>query len=134
MELVSIKPALNLYNELWPVKTSPDFTPPAKFVFRQSLVDNVIMSGGCIVTQAEISNSVLSKRVRVEKEASIRESVIFAGVTIGEGAKIQRAIIDKNVKVPPCTQIGFSKEQDEARGFKVSEGITVIPKNFIFTD
>ena len=134
MDLVSIKPALNLYNELWPVKTSPDFTPPAKFVFRQSLVDNVIMSGGCIVTQAEISNSVLSKRVRVEKEASIRESVIFAGVTIGEGAKIQRAIIDKNVKVPPSTQIGFSKEQDESRGFKVTDGITVIPRSYIFTD
>ncbi len=133
MDLVSIKPELNLYNELWPIKTSPDFTPPAKCVFRQSLVDNAIISGGCIITQAEISNSVLSQRVCVEKGAFVRESVLFARVTIGEGAKVQRTIIDKNVEVPPFTQIGFSGELDEARGFKVSEGITVVPKGYVFT-
>ena len=133
MDLVGIKPQLNLYNELWPIKTSPDFTPSAKFVFRQSLVDNAIISGGCIITQAEISNSILSRRVCVEKGAFVRESVLLARVTIGEGAKVQRAIIDKNVKVPPLTQIGFSKELDEARGFTVSEGITVVPKGYVFT-
>ena len=134
MDLVSIEPELNLYNELWPIKTSPDFTPPAKCVFRQSLVDNTIISGGCIVTQSEISNSVLSQRVCVQRKAIIHESVIFAGVTIGEGAKIRRTIIDKNVKVPPFTQIGFSKEQDESRGFKVTDGITVVPKGYVFSD
>jgi glucose-1-phosphate adenylyltransferase len=133
MDLVSIRPDLNLYNELWPIKTSPDFTPPAKWVLSQTLVDNAIISGGCIVTQAEISNSVLSQRVRVEKRALVRESVLFAGVSIGEGAKVQKAIIDKNVLVPPHSRIGFSREEDEARGFKVSDDITVVPKNYIFT-
>jgi glucose-1-phosphate adenylyltransferase len=133
MDLVSIRPELNLYNDLWPIKTTPDFTAPAKFVFRQSLVDNSIISGGCIVTQAELSNSVLSQRVRVEKSALVCESVIFAGVTICEGAKIRKAIIDKNVVVPPFTRIGYSREEDEARGFIVSEGITVVPKNYHFS-
>jgi glucose-1-phosphate adenylyltransferase len=134
MDLVSIEPELNLYNELWPIKTSPDFTPPAKCVFRQSLFDNTIISGGCIVTESEISNSVLSQRVCVQRKAIIHESVIFAGVTIGEGAKIRKTIIDKNVKVPPFTQIGFSQEQDESRGFKVTDGITVVPKGYVFSD
>ncbi len=134
MDLVSIEPQLNLYNMLWPIKTSPDFTPPAKWVFRQSLLDNAIISGGCIVTQSEIGDSVLSQRVRVEKGAVIQESVIFAGVTISEGARIRRAIIDKNVMIPPHTHIGYSPEEDEARGFKVSEGITVVPKNYVFAD
>lgn len=132
MDLVSLKPELNLYNELWPIKSSPDFTPPAKWVLSQSLVDNTIISGGCIVTNAEISNSVFSQRVRVENGALVRESVVFAGVTIGEGAKVQKTIIDKNVHVPPHTLIGFSREQDEARGFKVSDGITVVPKCYVF--
>lgn len=132
MDLVSIMPELNLYNESWPIKTAPDFTPPVKFAFMQSLVDNAIISGGCIITQAEISNSVLGKRVRVEKGASVRESVIFSGVTIGEGAVIWRTIIDKKVNVPPYTRIGFSAEQDKARGFKVSDGITVVPKGYVF--
>lgn len=134
MDLVSIKPELNLYNHLWPVKTSSDFTPPAKLVMKQSLIDNAIISGGCIVTEAEITNSVLSQNVRVEKNAQIRVSVIFAGVTVGEGAKLQKTIIDKNVVVPPHARIGFSREEDEARGFKVSDGITVVPKNYRFAD
>jgi len=132
MDLVSIEPELNLYNELWPVKTTPDFTPPAKLVMRQSLIDNAIISGGGIITQAEISNSVLSQRVRVEKNATIRESVVFSGVTVCEGAKVRKAIIDKNVIVPPNTRIGYSAEEDEARGFRVSDGITVVPKSYVF--
>jgi glucose-1-phosphate adenylyltransferase len=132
MDLVSIKPELNLYNQLWPVKTSPDFAPPAKLVMRQSLVDNAIISGGCIITQAEISNSVLSQRVRVEKNAMVNESVVFAGVTVSEGARVRKAIIDKNVFVPPNIRIGFSREEDEARGFRVSDGITVVPKSYVF--
>jgi len=132
MDLVSIEPDLNLYNGLWPIKTSPDFTAPAKFVFCQSLIDNTIISGGCIVTQAEISNSVLSTRVCVQRKAKIHESVIFAGVTVGEGSKINRTIIDKAVRVPPFTQIGFSPEQDKARGFTVKDGITVVPKDYLF--
>ncbi len=132
MDLVGIKPMLNLYNEQWPIKSSPDFTPPAKCVFRQALIDNTIMSGGCVVTQAEVSNSLLSQRVRVEKGAHVAESVLFAGVMIGEGARIRKAIIDKNVTVPPHTRIGYSPEEDLARGFKVSDGITVIPKDYLF--
>ena len=133
MDLVSIKPELNLYNELWPLRTTPDFTPPAKCVFRQSLMDNSIMSGGCVVTQAELCNSVLSQLVRVEKGARVRESVLFQGVKIGEGAMVKKAIIDKNVVVPTSTRIGYSREEDEARGFKVFDGITVVPKNYVFS-
>jgi glucose-1-phosphate adenylyltransferase len=132
MDLVSIEPELNLYNHLWPVKTSSDFTPPAKLVMKQSLIESAIISGGCIVTQAEIGNSVLSQNVRVEKNALIRESVIFSGVTVCEGAQVRKTIIDKNVVVPPGTRIGFSREEDEASGFRVSDGITVVPKNYDF--
>ena len=132
MDLVSIKPELNLYNDLWPLRTTPDFTPPAKCVFRQWLMDNSILSGGCIITEAQLSNSVLSQRIRIERGALVCESVIFANVKIGEGAKIRKAIIDKNVQVPPFTQIGYSPEEDEARGFKISDGITVVPKNYVF--
>ena len=42
---------------------------------------------------------------------------------------IENAIIDKNVDIPPYTKIGFDREEDEKRGFYVSEGgVTVVPK------
>jgi len=45
---------------------------------------------------------------------------------------VRKAIIDKNVFVPPNTRIGYSPEDDEARGFRGSDGITVVPKNYVF--
>ena len=51
-------------------------------------------------------------------------------VTIGRHSQINRAIIDKNVVIPPHTQIGFNREEDIKRGFHVSEGgVTVVRKN-----
>ena len=53
-------------------------------------------------------------------------------VEIGRYSKIKKAIIDKNVKIPPNTRIGYSRVEDERRGFHVSpSGITVVPKGAI---
>ena len=53
-------------------------------------------------------------------------------VQVGRYSKINRAIIDKNVIIPPNTKIGFNREDDEKRGFHVSEGgVTVVPKGAI---
>ena len=53
-------------------------------------------------------------------------------VTIGRYSKINKAIIDKNVEIPPHTEIGINKEDDLKRGFYVSKGgITVVPKDAI---
>jgi glucose-1-phosphate adenylyltransferase len=51
-------------------------------------------------------------------------------VNVGRYSEIRKAIIDKNVDIPPYTQIGVNREDDIKRGFYVSEGgVTVVPKN-----
>ena len=56
-------------------------------------------------------------------------TILFEGVDIGRHARVRRAIIDKGVRIPPGTLVGYDPEQDRARGFTVSEGgITVIAK------
>jgi glucose-1-phosphate adenylyltransferase len=46
---------------------------------------------------------------------------------IGRHAKLRRAILDKNVLVPPDTQVGFDLEADRAQGWHVTDsGIVVI--------
>jgi len=53
-------------------------------------------------------------------------------VTVGRHCQIHRAIIDKDVVVPPRTQIGLDREKDLARGWVVTEsGITVIGKGTV---
>ena len=40
--------------------------------------------------------------------------------------------MDKNVEIPPHTEIGINKEEDLKRGFYVSKGgITVVPKDAV---
>ena len=51
---------------------------------------------------------------------------------VGRHSRIHRAIIDKNVEIPPYTEIGYNREEDIKRGFFVSDGgITVVPKDAI---
>ena len=47
---------------------------------------------------------------------------------IGRRSRIRRAIIDKNVKIPPDTVIGYDLEEDRKRFFVSDSGIVVIPK------
>jgi glucose-1-phosphate adenylyltransferase len=49
-------------------------------------------------------------------------------VEIGRYCRIRNAIIDRDVKVPDGATIGFSADEDRARGYHVAEGgIVVVP-------
>jgi glucose-1-phosphate adenylyltransferase len=132
MDLIAIKPAFNLYNRRWPIRTGINHDPPAKFVFREEgragIATDSLVSMGCIISGGRIHRSVLSNRVRVNSFAEIDESVLFEDVQIGRHAKIRRAIIDKDVEIPSGTQIGYSLEEDKKRWHVSEEGIVVIPK------
>jgi len=55
--------------------------------------------------------------------------VLLDNVSVGRNAVVRNAIIDKNVVVPPGTQIGVDLDADRQR-FAVSDnGIVVIGKN-----
>jgi glucose-1-phosphate adenylyltransferase len=52
------------------------------------------------------------------------------GVDVGHGAVLRRVIVDKNVVIPPGTEIGVDHDADRARGFHVTDsGIVVIGKS-----
>ena len=78
-------------------------------------------------------NLVLGYDVRVEDGASVEYSVVLSDVTVGSGARLRRCIVDKKVRIPPGTAIGFDQEEDKRRGLHLSPaGITVVPKEFVF--
>mgnify|MGYP003353699956 FL=1 len=45
---------------------------------------------------------------------------------------LSRCIIDKNVRVPPGTRVGFDREADAARFTISDKGVVVIPKDYQF--
>ena len=69
MDLVSVAPVFNVYDEEWPIRTHMRQYPPAKFVFndpgRTGEAHDSIVSMGCIVSGGSVRNCVLSPDVRV---------------------------------------------------------------------
>ena len=66
-------------------------------------------------------HSILSPNVRVNSFSLVDSSILFDGVDVGRHCRIRRAIIDKEVKIPQNTTIGYNLEHDRQRGFQVSE-------------
>jgi len=130
MDLVSVHPIFNLYNDQWPIHTWYPSLPPAKFVFdedgrRGHAVDSLV-SAGALIAGGTVRGCVVSPSVIVHSGALVERSVLLDGADIGRGAIVRRAIIDKNVVVPPGCHIGVDPEDDRARGFKISEGGVVV--------
>ena len=131
MELVAVSPELNLYDQDWPILTYQAQLPPAKFVFdeheRRGLAINSMVSGGCVISGAQLYRSLLFSNVKVHSYAVIEDSVVLPEVDIGRRSRIRRAIIDRGVSIPEGTVIGHDLEEDRRRGFRVTEkGIVLV--------
>jgi glucose-1-phosphate adenylyltransferase len=129
MDLISVVPVFNLYNELWPILTWPEPLPPAKFVHdepgRTGMAVDSMVCAGVVVSGGVVRRSILSPRAHVHSRALVEDSVLMHDVDIGRGAVVQRAILDKNVQVAEGAQIGVDQEADRKR-FVVSEGGVVV--------
>lgn len=137
MDLVSVSPIFNLYNNKWPIHTARDTNPPAKFVFADEASDRIGMAtdslvcDGVIISGGKINRSILSPNVRINSYSSVDESILFDNVNVGRYSKIRRAIIDKDVDIPANTVIGYDLEKDRKRFTVSPEGIVVIPKRAV---
>lgn len=135
MDLVSVDPLLNLYDNAWPIRTYQAQNPPAKFVFAQEkkggrlgIALDSIVAHGCIISGGRVQNSVLSPNVRVNSYSEVRDSILMENVDIGRRCRIRKAIIDKDVVIPPGTEIGYNAAEDKKHYHVTPSGIVVIPK------
>ena len=130
MELVAITPELNLYDNQWPIQTYQRQLPSAKFVFqtpgREGKALDSIVSGGCLISGAEIRRSLLFSQVHVHSYSRVDESVVLPEVDIGRSCRITRAVIDRGCQLPEGTVIGEDLETD-AKRFRVTDtGIALV--------
>jgi glucose-1-phosphate adenylyltransferase len=134
MDIVSVSPIFNLYDEHWPIRTHQRQYPPAKFVFaetgRTGTALDSIVSNGCIVSGGTVKNSVLSPDVRINSYCEVDDSILFSHVSVGRHCRIRRAIIDRDVHLPEGTTIGYDAEADRERYFVTDSGITVVTRDY----
>lgn len=136
MDLLDYCPELNLYSKEWPLRTFNYNYPPAKFIWQEhdrvGKATNSMVSEGCIISGGSLSRCILSPKVRINSFSQVSESILMENVSIGRHAEIVKAIIDKNVIIPANMKIGLDRDEDEKRGFYVSQdGVTVVPKGAI---
>ena len=134
MDLVSVSPVFNLYDEAWPIRTHQRQYPPAKFVFAESArmghaLDSLV-SSGCIISGGAVQNCVISPDVRVNSFSEVESSIMFSHVNVGRRCRIRRAIIDRDVHIPEGTTIGYDAEADRQRYFVTDSGITVVTRDY----
>jgi glucose-1-phosphate adenylyltransferase len=131
MDLISVTPVFNLYDKDWPLRTYQRQYPPAKFLFAEegrrmgTALDSMVASG-CIVSGGRVSNSVLSFDVRVNSYTDVDGCIIFPHVDIGRYSRIRRAIIDRNIRIPEGSVIGFDANEDRKKYHVSDTGIVVV--------
>jgi glucose-1-phosphate adenylyltransferase len=134
MDLVSVAPVFNLYDEHWPIRTHQRQYPPAKFVFndvgRTGEAHDSVVSAGCIVSGGSVSKCVLSPDVRVNSFSEVDSTILFSHVNVGRSCKIRKAIIDRDVHIPEGTVIGFDTEADRQKYHVTESGITVVTRDY----
>jgi glucose-1-phosphate adenylyltransferase len=135
MDLISVIPEFNFYDQNWPMRTYQYQFPPAKTVShegeRVGRTLNSLICDGSIVSGGLVERSLLGPNVRVNSFSYVTDSIIMNNCNIGRHARVKRAIIDKNVIVPEGYEIGFDIESDRKKFTVTESGIVVIGKNHV---
>jgi glucose-1-phosphate adenylyltransferase len=129
LELVHVRPELNIYDVDWPIWTYQLHQPPAKFILdedgRRGMAINSMVSGGCIISGAVVRESLVFSNVHIDEGSKLSRSVVLPHVAIGKSCTIENAIIDEGCEIPTGTTIGLDSAAD-ARRFLVTEKNVVL--------
>ena len=108
MELISIIPEFNLYEEFWKIFTKSDTLPP-QYISDSSKISGCIIGEGTEI-YGEVYNSVIGSGVTIGEHTVIRDSIIMNNVEIGDNVEIHKAIIAENVKIEDGVKMGVFEE------------------------
>lgn len=135
LELVQVRPELNLYDEDWPIWTYQEQMPPAKFVLddreRRGTALNSMVSGGCIVSGAMVRESLLFSGVQVREGSQLNRAVVLPGAMIGQGCRIRNAVIDSHCVLPDGTVIGEDAAADAERFHVTGGGVALVCRHML---
>ncbi len=145
LDLTKPSPPFNFYDPDRPIFTHARFLPGS--IIGGAQLNDVSLSDGCTIGNAEISRSVIGLRSQIQDGAVVKDTVIMGAdyyeensalsypvlIGIGRNSYIEGAIIDKNARIgekvvikpfPPGTE-------KDAENWSIRDGIVVIPKSAV---
>lgn len=127
MEIIAPDPPLDVYDPDWQIVTYQPQLPPAHFAGcgTSCHVENAMVSGGCVVQESRLVNSILFSNVKVHANCDMQGVLALPGCEIGTGSKLKNVILDNKCKVPPHTTIGYDRKED-AKRFHISAGGVIL--------
>ena len=135
IDLTDVIPALDLYDQNWPIWTYSEVTPPAKFVHdedgRRGQAIASLVSGGCIVSGATLRKSLLFTGVRINSYSSVEEAVVLPHVEIGRNVRLKKVVIDRGVVIPEGLVVGEDHDLDAKRFRRTERGVCLITRPMI---
>jgi len=130
IDLCDIVPALDLYDQEWPIWTYSELTAPAKFVHdedgRRGSAISSLVSGGCIVSGTSLRRSLLFTGVHTHSYSKIEEAVILPYVTVGRHVNLSKVVIDRGVHIPDGLVVGQDPVLDASRFRRTERGVCLI--------
>jgi glucose-1-phosphate adenylyltransferase len=152
LDLTTKIPQFNLFDAEAPIYTRARYLPPSKI--EESEIRDSIISDGCIMTGAKVSNSIIGLRSRVGNRVQLEASIVMGAdfyqsieemrkdivnglprVGIGEDSIIRKAIIDKNARIGSSVRLlneaGVLNADAEDKSYYIREGIIIVPKNAV---
>jgi glucose-1-phosphate adenylyltransferase len=135
IDLTDVVPELDLFDRDWPIWTYAEITPPAKFVHnedgRRGIGISSLVSGGCIISGASLTHSLLFTGVQIHSYSHVENAVILPYVDIARHCRLANVVIDQGVRIPEGLVVGDDPGQDAARFRRTSRGICLITQPMI---
>jgi glucose-1-phosphate adenylyltransferase len=153
LEMASPDAPFDFYDAEHPIYTHARFLPASEV--HGAHLDNVLLTDGCRIHNASISNSVIGLRSIIGAEAVIKSTVMMGAdfyetdhdlsenrqkgipdVGVGANSLIERAIIDKNARLGANVHIRDIPNRPDTEGdnWVARDGIVIVPKNGIIRD
>ncbi len=135
IDLTDFEPKLDIYDQSWPIWTYSEIVPPAKFIHneegRRGSAISSLISGDCIVSGSEVSNSLLFTGCRTHSYSTLHHVVALPKVVVNRKADLRNCVIDRGVIIPEGLVVGQDPEED-GRWFRRSEnGIVLVTQSML---
>ncbi len=135
IDLTDFRPALDLYDQSWPIWTYSELTPPAKFIHneegRRGHAISSIVSGGCIISGSSLERCLMFTGVRTHSYSQLEGVVAMPYVEINRSARLKNTVIDRGVIIPKGLVVGEDPELDAKRFRRSENGICLITRPMI---